>query len=63
MDIVVRRLVAEKHPEHFSHFVLETRVVQAGLALGIKAVSYPNLHVHRHHVWVTCQCGAQLLLE
>jgi len=63
MDIVVRRLVAEKHMDHFGHFVLETKVVQAGLALGIEVESYPNLHVHRHHVWVTCQCGADLLLE
>ena len=63
MDAVVRRLVAEKHQEHFGHFVLETRAVQAGLALGTKVVSYPNLHVHRHHVWVTCLCGTTLLLE
>ncbi len=63
VGVVVRRLVAEKHQEHFSHFVLETKVVEAGLALGIEVVSYPNLHVHRHHVWVTCSCGATLLLE
>ena len=63
MDTVVRRLVAEKHQNHFDHFVLETKIVQAGLKLGIEVESYPNLHVHRHHVWVACQCGELLLIE
>ena len=63
MDTVVRRLVAEKHQDHFDHFVLETKIVEAGLSLGVEMESYPNLHVHRHHVWVSCQCGELLLIE
>ena len=63
IDIVVRRLVAEKHQNHFDHFVLETKIVEAGVSLGVEVESYPNLHVHRHHVWVTCQCGELLLIE
>ena len=63
MDLVVRRLVGEKHQDHFDHFVLETKIVQAGVSLGIEVESYPNLHVHRHHVWVACQCGDLLLIE
>jgi hypothetical protein len=63
MDTVVRRLVAEKHQDHFDHFVLETKIVEAGVSLGVEVESYPNLHVHRHHVWVSCQCGKLLLLE